>query len=110
LAAAEAVPRRGAYRQNQRAAQKLWMQKHPHYWKGWRERHSGYTERNRERQRERNRARRLGTSILPGIAKMDATAPQAPDFSCRYRLIPLEEARIAKMDVILVKIRSIASG
>lgn len=103
------MARDGDYRNNQRDAQRVWMQKHPDYWREYRKRHPQYAQRNRERQRERNRARRLGTSILPAIAKMDETEPKSADFSGRYRLIPLEGAPIAKMDAILVEIRAILS-
>lgn len=96
------------YRDNQRDAQRIWMQKHPDYWREYRKRNPQYAQRNRERQRERNRARRSQGSILHSIAKMDAIQTQPPDFSGRYRLIPLPGTAVAKMDAILVEIRSIS--
>ena len=99
------------YRNNQREAQRTWMQKRPDYWRQYRRRNPQYVQRNRERQRERNRLRGSCSqgSILHPIAKMDAIQPQAPLFSGRYRLIPLPGPSVAKMDAILVEIRSILS-
>ncbi|HRE72339.1 MAG TPA: hypothetical protein PLC14_17695 [Accumulibacter sp.] len=53
------------YRENQKRAQKGWAERHPDYWRAYREQHPEYVARNRARQRER--------ALDPaGVAKMDA--------------------------------------
>jgi len=62
------------YRANQAVVQGRWRERHPDYWRGYRQRHPAYTERNRQWQCQRNRQR--GGAVTgpspPGIAKMDA--------------------------------------
>jgi hypothetical protein len=92
------------YRANQQDARKRWRDSHPDYWRDYRKSHPDYVGRNRELQRERNRAKR-GKS--EGIAKMDASKGKSPIISGRYQLVPLDGQRIAKMDPIKVKIEVI---
>ena len=74
------VPRRNVPQQRycskracQRTRRRRWRERHPAYWRGYRQRRPDYAERNREQQRERNRRRgSAGTGPSPPIAKMDA--------------------------------------
>ena len=100
------------YRQNQDAAQKCWLDKNPGYYKKYRENHPEYTERNRQKQRERNRKKRaIGhqTSIFNKIAKMDVSNAKKPILSGMYVLSSAENPNIAKMDVLIVDISSIST-
>jgi len=94
------------YRANQAEAQKQWRSRNKDYWKKYRERHPAYTERNREDQRERNRRRRSGGEI----AKMDELKGETLIPSGRYRLVPLCNMGIAKMDELIVELGVISMG
>jgi hypothetical protein len=100
------------YRANQAAAQRRWRERHPDYWRRYRQTHSEYTERNRERQRERNRRRRsAGTGPSPPpIANMDAYRSKKPIYSGTYRLVPVTEPGVAKMDAYLVEMHVLSGG
>jgi hypothetical protein len=93
------------YRANQSDAVKRWREKHPQYWKNYRKAHPEYTEKNREKQRERNKK---PASILQKIAKMDSIEVKNHGFSGRYRIIPLADDGIAKMDSIVVQIEPVS--
>jgi hypothetical protein len=72
-----------------------------------------YTDANREKQRYRNARRGKKAPQSPPqepIAKMDALSKQKGVISGRYRLVPLEPQLIAKMDAIIVEIKSISAG
>ena len=60
------------YRANQAAAQGRWRERHPDYWRKYRQAHPEYTARNRAQQRERNRHRGRGATepLAAPIAKM----------------------------------------
>jgi hypothetical protein len=94
------------YRCNQADAQRRWRRRNPDYWRRYRLAHPEYTRRNRERQRARNR-RRVSMSREEarevGIAKMDALAPISPMLSGRYKMYPVTDDRIAKMDPLIVE-------
>jgi len=105
----EKLRRDEAYRLNQVDAQRLWRQRNPGYWRQYRERSPAYTQRNREKQRERNRRlRSQRASLFRPIANMDEIKGQEQAISGIYSLIPVPGAGIAKMDAILVEIRSIS--
>jgi 16S rRNA C967 or C1407 C5-methylase (RsmB/RsmF family) len=98
------------YRKSQTDCQKTWREKHPEYWREYRARNSGYTERNRVLQRERNRRRPrkrvdAATSV---IAKMDESISRKIISSGRYRLVPVGSRVIAKMDEWIVEIGVVA--
>jgi hypothetical protein len=93
-----------AYRDNQTAAQKDWCVRNKGYWKEYRRRNPSYTERNRQKQRERNGRRRSK------IAKMDASGQKNLISSGRYRLAPLTGGMIAKMDALIVEIAVVSRG
>lgn len=94
------------YRQNQAAAQREWRSRNGDYWREYRKRNPAYTEGNRIRQRERNRRRRSGA----GIAKMDELKGKSVIISGHYRLVPICNPGIAKMDELIVEIGVIARG
>ena len=94
------------YRANQAEAQKQWQGRNKDYWKRYREKNPAYTERNRTAQKERNRRRRSGAKI----AKMDELRGETPVSSGRYRLVPLCNLGIAKMDELIVELGVISRG
>jgi hypothetical protein len=102
----EKLAKDSAYRENQAAAQREWCSRNKGYWKEYRRRNPAYTERNRIRQRERNRLR---LSRL-GIAKMDERRGENVIPSGRYRLVPLCNGVIAKMDALIVQIDVVSRG
>ena len=93
------------YRANQAEAQRQWRSRNRGYWKEYRRRNPDYAEANRIRQKERNRRRREA-----GIAKMDELKGKTVIRSGRYRLVPLGDGGIAKMDELIVEIGVIAEG
>jgi len=94
------------YRANQRAAQKAWSQRHPEYWRTYRQAHPEYTERNRTEQRGRDRRRGAPTDL----AKMNASAPGSRLSSGTYRLAPVVPGVLAKMDAWTVQITVLSSA
>ena len=94
------------YRETQADAQRRWCGRNRDYWRQYRQRNPEYAERNRQRQRERNRRRRLGA----GIAKMDALQAENAIIPGRYRLVPVCNGVIAKMDALIVEIGVISKG
>ncbi len=100
------------YRANQAAAQRRWRERHPEYWRRYRQSHPDSTDRNRQRQRERNRRRRLAATgpSPPAIANMDAYAPERPIRSGTYRLVPIAAAGVAKMDAYLVEMQVLSAS
>ena len=100
----EKLAKDSAYRDNQAAAQKEWCSRNKGYWKEYRKRNPAYAERNRQSQRERNGQRRSK------IAKMDASGQKTTISSGRYRLVPLTEDVIAKMDALIVEIAVVSSS
>jgi len=93
------------YRANQAEAQRQWRSRNKDYWKEYRRKHPVYTEANRTGQKERNRRRRSGG----GIAKMDEQKGKPLIPSGRYRLVPLGNPEIAKMDELIVEL-TVMSG
>lgn len=75
------------YKANQRDCQNEWQQRHPGYYKKYRQDHPAYCERNTLLQRYRNTKARM-------IAKMDAFKPTALKDPMAFYLLPM----IAKMD------------
>jgi len=100
------------YRANQAAAQRRWRERHPNYWRDYRQHHPDSTARNREQQRSRNRLRGVaGTGPSPPvIANMDAYRSQKPVRSGTYRLVPVAEPGVAKMDAYLVEMHVLSEG
>ncbi len=87
------------YRENQKRAQKAWAERHRDYWRNYRRLHPEYVARNRARQQERTRLK-----AAQGVAKMDASKAAMPIPSGTYRLSPVTDASLAKMDAWMVEI------
>ena len=102
----EKLARDSAYRENQAAAQKEWSSRNKGYWQEYRRKNPAYAERNRLKQRERNHRRGSGAKI----AKMDASGTENIITSGCYRLVPLCNDMIAKMDAVIVKIDVVSRG
>lgn len=100
------------YRANQAEAQRRWRERHPHYWREYRQSHPEYSTRNREQQRQRNRRRgRPAPSVSsPRFAKMDGCAEESAVSSGTYWLTPVDKSGIAKMDAYLVKMQIFSKG
>ena len=94
------------YRANQAEAQRQWRSRNKDYWKQYRKRNPAYTERNRMGQRDRNRRRRS----VAEIAKLDELQGETLVPSGRYRLVPLCNRGIAKMDELIVELGVISRG
>jgi hypothetical protein len=95
------------YRLNQADCQETWAAQHPGYWKQYRENHPEYTQRNREKLRDRNRINQGQSPVSPmisSVAKMDANPQEKPFISGYYKLIPVTDTPFANMDPILVRI------
>ena len=84
------------YKANQRDCQKEWHNRHPGYYKQYRERHPKNCERNRLMQCYRNSRRRPRQKI----AKMDAFHPAPVLHPALYYVLPV----IAKMDALTQKV------
>jgi hypothetical protein len=87
------------YQDNQTRAQQAWYERHPDYWREYRNTHPDYAERNRTQQRERNGRQREGQ-----IAKMDASTPIFRLPSGIYRIVEVVTDDIAKKDSWIVEI------
>jgi len=100
------------YRANQAAAQRRWCERHPDYWRRYRQSHLAYTAGNRDRQRDRNqhRCRAATGPSPPAIAKMDPCAAQSAVVSGTYRLVPVTAEGSAKMDAYLVEMQVVSVG
>lgn len=96
------------YRKNQAQFQKDWREKHPNYWKEYRADHPEYTKRNRELQKKRNEKRKnhlnLPDFVKLEIAKMERPSKEYVIISGYYKLTPIENRKVAKMEEIIVKI------
>ncbi len=100
-----------AYRLNHVRAQKSWRERNPGYWKRYRAEHPAYTERNRQGQKQRNRRPRAQQgSPFATVANRDAIQGEKAVISGRYKLTRVEGSGVAKMDEILVEIRSLSIG
>lgn len=84
------------YRANQESCQRQWHQRHPGYYKQYRQRRPQLKERNRLLQRYRNSRRRS----YKVIAKMDAFEAVRRQPPAVFYLLPL----IAKMDALAQKV------
>ena len=86
------------YRANQRACQHQWQQRHPQYWRQYRQRRADYRERNRLLQQHRDHKRRRRP-----LAKMDVFESIIAIQPGIYHLIPAVGPHLAKMDVLSQK-------
>ena len=99
------------YHKDQKSSQQDWSDNNLDYWKRYREKNKRYTDANREKQRYRNARRGKKPQESPPqepIATMDALSKQNAVIPGKYRLVPLEPELIAKMDAIIVEIKTIS--
>ena len=107
----EKLGRDEAYRLNHARAQKSWRERNPGYWKRYRGKHPAYTERNRQAQKLRNRRRRAQEGVpVATVANRDEIRGETVAISGRYKLTPVGDPGIAKMDEIMVEIRFVSDG
>ena len=90
------------YKANQRDCQRKWHERHPGYYRDYRERHPQSRERNRLLQRYRNSRRRTRQKI----ATMDPFPPAPVLTPTLYYLLPV----IATMDLSAQKVIIIPAG
>jgi hypothetical protein len=86
------------YQANQQDCQRAWHQRHPNYWRQYRQHRPNYGERNRLLQRHRDRKRRPKM-----LAKMDASTSLSFVKPGVYHLIPAVGETLAKMDTLSQK-------
>ena len=91
------------YRDNQKRAQKAWAERHPDYWRTYRDRHPVYVARNRARQQARAHEQ-------AAIAKMDASKAEIALPSGTYRLSPVVDASLAKKNAWMVEITVLSTA
>lgn len=94
------------YKANQYDARKQWREANSDYSREYRQKNTAYTENNRVRQGERNQKRRvhLQNQAADQIAKMDALSLVDALNTGNFKLVPVSEEKIAKMDALIVKL------
>ncbi|MCP3867712.1 MAG: hypothetical protein GY703_06375 [Gammaproteobacteria bacterium] len=101
------------YRDNDVQANRQWRSRHPGYWRAYRCRHPELVIRNRDKQRERDRARRLKAPQPPPtshLANEDASTLSFFLETGTYRMIPVTGEDLANEDACLVKIALVSGG
>lgn len=101
------------YRDNDLQANRQWRHRHPDYWRAYRRKHSRSVIRNRDKQRERDRARRLKPPQSPPISHLaneDASSLRFPFETGTYRMIPVTGEVLANENACLVKIALVSGG
>ena len=78
----------------------------PDYYKEYRKKNDAYTKKNRTRQADRNKNRRvhLQNQAPNLIAKMDASKSNNDMNTGVYQLIPMIDGKIANMDALIVQL------
>lgn len=100
------------YEANQKSAQRAWRKRNPEYWREYWKRNPARAERNRLKQKERMRElrRRKATASGEMFAKMDSIVPGKSSPGAippgLYSLGHIVDGKFAKMDSIIVEIRS----
>ncbi len=101
------------YRDNDVQANRNWRSRHPGYWRTYRRKHLQSVIRNRDKQRERDRSKRLQpprSPPTPPLANEDASSLQFPFKTGTYRMIPVTGGDLANEDACLVKISLLSEG
>jgi hypothetical protein len=93
------------YLDNQVRAQRSWLEKNSTYWRAYRSGRPDYAQANRQKQRQRDSRRRV-----VNLAKMDSIGTFSSVASGTYRLVPVGEEDLAKMDSIVVEITLLSKG
>jgi hypothetical protein len=95
------------YRDNDAQANRNWRTRHPDYWRAYRRTHPQSVLRNRRKQRERDRSRRIKPRLAPStphLANEDASSLQSPFETGTYRMIRVTRGDLANEDACLVNI------
>ncbi len=100
------------YRDNDVQASCQWRRRHPDYWRAYRAQHPQSVIRNRDKQRERDRTRRLKApqSSASDLANEDASTPLFSIETNTYRMIPVTDGDLANENAYLVKIALVSRG
>ena len=101
------------YRDNDVQANRQWRSRHPGYWREYRREHPQSVIRNRDKQRERDRARRLKAPQPPPTSHLANEDASSPPFSVQtgtYRMIPVTGDDLANEYAWLVKIALVSGG
>ncbi len=101
------------YRANDVAANRHWRLRHPDYWRSYRREHPQAVQRNRDQQRQRDRARRLQgvpAAIASDLANEDASMRPFIVETGTYQLLPMTGRDLANEDACLVKIHLLSTG
>jgi hypothetical protein len=101
------------YRDNDVQANRQWRRQHPGYWRAYRHQHPQAVLRNRDKQRERDRARGgkpAQPSSGPDLANEDASTLPFGFETGTYRLFPVTGHRLANENPWLVKIAVVSGG
>lgn len=86
------------YRENQRHSQRAWLDRHPQYWRNYRDANSQYSGRNQSRQRKKDEPRQDIS-----LAKMDASdlLKRLPGL---YRIALVTAANVVKDGSVIVEL------
>jgi len=101
------------YRDNDLQANRQWRRRYPDYWRAYRRKHPRSVIRNRDKQRERDWARRLKPPPpppIPHLANEDVSSLRFPFETGTYRMIPVTGEVLANEDACLVKIALLSGG
>ena len=101
------------YRDNDIEANRNWRNRNPGYWRAYRRKPPQLVIRNRDKQRERDRARRLPPPRLPPaphLANEDVSSRYLRIETGTYRIIPVTGSDLANEDACLVKISLLSAG
>jgi hypothetical protein len=107
------------YRENHHHAYQRWRKNNPGYWKDYRAAHPSYTDRNREKERQRrlhkkvvrgSKTSRVANRETSRVAKCDALTAKTPVKAGTYELVPLSHAGVAKCDALIVEISMFTSN
>jgi len=101
------------YRDNDVLANRQWRSQHPDYWRAYRSQHPQSMIRNRDKQRERDRAGQLKAPRPPpgfDLANEDASRPLFSLETGTYRMIPVTGGDLANENACLVKIALLSGG
>jgi hypothetical protein len=101
------------YRDNDVQASRQWRNRHPDHWRAYRRQHPQSVIRNRAKQRERDRSRRLQAPRPPSpplLANEDASRLRLPFETGTYRIISVPGGGLVNEDACLVEIALVSAG
>lgn len=99
------------YRENHQHAYQRWRKNNPDYWKNYRATHPSYTDKNREKERQRRLHKKLvRENEMSRVAKCDALTAKTAVKAGTYELVPVSHAGVAKCDALIVEISVFTSS